>query len=204
MAFATPEIGRAYYARYRVENKDKLRASGKAFREANKERLKVSQRQYRQTNHAAILARQKAYRESDAGKDYHTRYITNYLAEPRNRMRYLVRQAALRAKENCLEFEPSLKELLMENPPMVCGCCDREFNFTAIGKGQEAKWESPSLDRFDNSKGYTVGNVRVICVRCNSLKSDATLTEMQTIVRYMSQESSPVPSSVNVGSPCVA
>ena len=43
----------------------------------------------------------------------------------------------------------------------------------------------PSVDRLDNSKGYTKENVRVISRRANSLKSDATIEEMRAIVAYM-------------------
>lgn len=45
---------------------------------------------------------------------------------------------------------------------------------------------SPSVDRFDNNKGYTKENIRVISLRANRLKNDATLEEMKKIVQYMS------------------
>jgi len=185
MAFADPNRSDDYYKQYREKNREMIRAKGKVYRDANKERLQERGRQYRARNREAILARQKAYRDSEAGREYHNAYIKKYLSEPQNRMRYLVRQAALRAKEYGIAFDPSLKPILMSNPPLECRCCGCAFNFEAIGNGQEGKWQSPSLDRFDNSRGYTVENVKVICMRCNSLKSDATLAEMETVVRYM-------------------
>jgi hypothetical protein len=65
------------------------------------------------------------------------------------------------------------------------------------GGGRENKNNSPSLDRFDNTKGYTKENIRVISWRANSLKSNGTLEEMQAIVAYMqgnlaTQSESPV------------
>ena len=41
---------------------------------------------------------------------------------------------------------------------------------------------SPSLDRIVPAKGYVSGNVRVISQRANTLKSNATLTEMRLIL----------------------
>lgn len=42
--------------------------------------------------------------------------------------------------------------------------------------------KSPSLDRIDNSKGYTKDNVWVISKRANTIKGDATLAELKTLV----------------------
>ena len=45
--------------------------------------------------------------------------------------------------------------------------------------------DQPSLDRFDNNLGYVKGNVRVISLRANRLKGDATIEEVEAILRYM-------------------
>lgn len=45
--------------------------------------------------------------------------------------------------------------------------------------------DSPSVDRKDSSLGYVAGNVRVISLRANRLKSNATLEELQALVNYM-------------------
>lgn len=44
---------------------------------------------------------------------------------------------------------------------------------------------SPSLDRVDNNKGYTLDNIKVISHRANALKNDATIEELKAIVKYM-------------------
>ena len=41
------------------------------------------------------------------------------------------------------------------------------------------------MDRFDNAKGYTPENVRVISNRANLLKKDATVEEIRMLLRYM-------------------
>lgn len=43
---------------------------------------------------------------------------------------------------------------------------------------------TPSLDRIRPEKGYVKGNVRVISWRANRLKNDASLEELEKIVKY--------------------
>lgn len=50
----------------------------------------------------------------------------------------------------------------------------------------ERKFDSPTLDRIDNTRGYVIGNVRVISWRANQLKRDATLEELKCLVAYVS------------------
>lgn len=40
-----------------------------------------------------------------------------------------------------------------------------------------------TLDKIDPSKGYTVGNVQIISSRANTIKNDASLEELKTIVK---------------------
>lgn len=40
---------------------------------------------------------------------------------------------------------------------------------------------SPTLDRIDSSKGYVKGNVWVISYKANTIKSNATLEELEAI-----------------------
>ena len=55
----------------------------------------------------------------------------------------------------------------------------------SLGVQDKQSANSPTLDRFDNSKGYVKGNVRVISWRANALKSDATVEELERVVEYM-------------------
>lgn len=43
----------------------------------------------------------------------------------------------------------------------------------------------PSVDRFDNTRGYTDDNVRVISNRANLLKKDASVEEVKALLVYM-------------------
>ena len=59
-----------------------------------------------------------------------------------------------------------------------------------VGQGRKNRHEigdSPTIDRVDNSKGYVPGNICVISGRANHLKSNATIQEVEAILRYMKE-----------------
>lgn len=87
-----------------------------------------------------------------------------------------------RAKEKGLEHNLT-REWVLSNLPKTCPVLGIPLSFTGD------KNSTPSLDRFDNNKGYTTDNVRVISYRANVLKNNATLEELEAIVRYMKNES---------------
>lgn len=44
---------------------------------------------------------------------------------------------------------------------------------------------SISVDRRDNKKGYVPGNVFIISMRANRIKSDSTVEDLEALIRYM-------------------
>jgi len=98
-----------------------------------------------------------------------------------DRLYRLVNAAKSRAKRTGKEFDLVLEDIHL---PHACPILGIEIEW---GEGRSIDG-SPSLDRFDNTKGYTKDNVRVISRRANCLKNDATLGEMERIVSYMKGE----------------
>jgi hypothetical protein len=45
------------------------------------------------------------------------------------------------------------------------------------------RYNSPSLDRKDSSKGYSKNNIWVISSRANILKNDSTIEELELLVK---------------------
>lgn len=93
----------------------------------------------------------------------------NRIYAKRNPEKILLQAAKDRARRNGREFTLKLEDIQI---PLLCPVF-------------ETRMESPSIDRIDNSKGYTKDNIRVISNRANTLKRDGTLEEMVAIVRYM-------------------
>ena len=97
--------------------------------------------------------------------------------DPRKPMLYDARK---RAKRKGLEFNLEFSDLVI---PDICPVLNLPLK-VAEGKRNN---NSPSLDRVDNTKGYTKDNVKVISLRANTLKNDASIEELESIVKYMKE-----------------
>jgi hypothetical protein len=51
--------------------------------------------------------------------------------------------------------------------------------------GRVNLYNSPSLDRIDNNKGYVKGNVIIVCSRANCIKNDGTWQEIMADRRIL-------------------
>jgi len=91
----------------------------------------------------------------------------------------LAHSARSRAKKKGIEFDLNYKEIKIPDTCPVLGIP----LIASIGRFDP---NSPSLDRIDNSKGYTKENTIVVSFRANSLKRDATLDELRKIADFYS------------------
>ncbi len=88
---------------------------------------------------------------------------------PRYLRKALIRHARTRALKKGLEFDLKYEDL---NYPDYCPVLGIKLKH-GYGKGKDRE-NSPSIDRIDNTKGYTVDNVIIISVLANSIKTSAT------------------------------
>ena len=88
--------------------------------------------------------------------------------------------AKRRAKIKCIEFDLDLDFVMSLYPEdALCPVLKTPMIFNGTRK------EAPSLDRFDNSKGYTKENTCMISLKANILKSDATFEEIEALYHYV-------------------
>lgn len=92
-----------------------------------------------------------------------------------------------RAKAAGLEFSITPVDIPVPETCPVLGLLIEIPPIRPSGSGLWAR-SSPSVDRIDNTKGYVPGNVRVISMRANHLKRDATLEELRALVAYLERE----------------
>lgn len=116
---------------------------------------------YRITDKVIDYYKSEEYKESK--KEYRRR----------NFKKLIVRAAKSRAVGSNIEF--NIKE---EDIELVKFCPFLEIELDYSGD-RRINWNSPSLDRIDNSKGYIPGNVWIISRRANTMKHSANREELK-------------------------
>jgi hypothetical protein len=168
-----PDYKAAYNARYRTEHAAEL----KEYREKNREKISAIQQQWYAANQERERARVRKW-----NAEHPERVAENYrrfMALPSNRISILVNRAMSRARKLGIDCDESILEL-SGLFPKECVCCGVTFDYS-----KKVLSLGPSLDRVDNALGYTSANVRVICHRCNSLKRDASIEDLEMLLAYM-------------------
>lgn len=90
----------------------------------------------------------------------------------------MLARAKSRAKKNNLAFNIELDDIVI---PERCPLLGIKIESTEVRNSPN----NPSLDKIIPKKGYTKDNVWVISNRANTLKNDATLTELKTLVENL-------------------
>lgn len=152
-----------YERTYNLKHKEKIKQKNSTPEQ--KLKRKIISARYRKNHPEKVKQTTKAYRE----KTKTTRW--------KNR---ILQSAKSRAKERNYEFDLTVKDFTV---PDFCPVLGTPLLFTG------SRDNRPSLDRLDNSKGYTKDNVRVISMRANRFKSDASLEELEKLVAYIKANS---------------
>lgn len=96
----------------------------------------------------------------------------------KNPAKHLHRLAKSRSKKNHLEFTICPDDIHI---PYLCPVLNIPL-YLSNGYSRE---NSPSIDRIDNSKGYTKDNIQIISFKANRMKSDFTITELKQLVYFL-------------------
>lgn len=103
------------------------------------------------------------------------------LSHRRNYIHEMIINARKRARKHNLEFNLTDNDIVI---PKMCPLLNVPFVL-----GEKANYEyTPTIDRIDNSKGYTKDNIWIITKKANSMKNSASFSELKTfctnILRY--------------------
>lgn len=119
----------------------------------------------------------KRYYEKN--KEKWREYGKKYRSTRGGQLKAMYYSARRRAELKGLEFSIELEDVL--SCPSLCPVLGIEIKFNEPRNSPN----SPSIDRYDNTKGYTKDNIRMISLRANTLKSDSSLEEIEKIYNYM-------------------
>jgi len=99
-------------------------------------------------------------------------------ADPKYAKFYMLKDAKRRANQKNIEFSITEDDIVIPEYCPVTGL--------KLQRHEKClRWDSPSLDRIDNSKGYVQGNVAVISNKANMLKKNSTIDEVEKLLIYM-------------------
>lgn len=159
--YRTPE---ALRVRMKVK-RDAIKAAGGAAYDELLAKERAARALQRKRSPGRIRAERRKYEKTRPG----------YL---KKRLVLVARQRARRAG---LEATIKAAEIYW---PSHCPVLGIELDYSRCGSRKAHNPANPSLDRWDNSKGYVPGNVFVISWRANALKSNATWQELEAVTRY--------------------
>lgn len=165
---------------------EKRRIRRREWGKENREKLIEKKRQWVEENKSHVLCYAVNYTAGNKAKIAGRRERANL----RNPLQMIAQSisssitARVRRKSILCdpEFRTSayIREWLIRQPE--CECCKMPFD---LSRKMKSRFQRPSIDRFVPSLGYTKGNTKLICVRCNMLKSNATLDEIMRIAQWM-------------------
>jgi hypothetical protein len=126
-----------------------------------------------------VAIREKKWYYENGGKEKiaasNKKYYENRLNNP-NEM--LFQRARDRAKEKNIPFDITAEDIII---PETCPVLGIQLQ---IGE-KVACNNSPSLDRIKPELGYVKGNIQVLSHRANTLKSNATIEELEKVLEHL-------------------
>jgi hypothetical protein len=98
-------------------------------------------------------------------------------AREKNPARRLITSTKKTAKTKNLEHNITVEDLIL---PKFCPLLEIEIDYSA-GNGKSLF--NPSVDRIDSTKGYVKGNVEVMSMFANIMKSKASIEQLKTFAK---------------------
>ncbi len=140
----------------------------RAYNKKYKERINANNRLFRDTN-----------------KEHYIEWQTNRMVT--YRPKHLLNATKRSARVRDLEHTITLEDIII---PTKCPYLNAELTHQ-MGKGVVST--NSSIDRIDNTKGYIKGNVQVISMLANTMKSNATIEQLITFATNVLSPDKSVP-----------
>lgn len=117
-------------------------------------------------------------------KEYAREYQRNWARQywRKHPEKYLWKHARNRALRKNLEFSITVEDIKIPEFCPILG-----FKLGEVGGTNKDRKTCPTIDRKDNSKGYTVENIGIISYRANQLKGDMTIKDIENLLKFLEQ-----------------
>jgi hypothetical protein len=110
---------------------------------------------------------------------------------PKGRAQQLLTSAKERARKKKIPFDLTLEWLCERLQPGTCEATGIPFDYSPPSTAATNKF-APSLDRIDNSKGYTKDNTQVVVWLYNVAKRDFSTDDiLEFAIQFVSNKSKP-------------
>lgn len=123
----------------------------------NLQSIKKQKHKYYQSHKKEVAMKNKKYRSDIAKRLYH--------------------QAKKRAKTRGVLFTITTEDIVV---PETCPALGIELN---VGSGHACD-NSPSIDEINHGEGYTKENIIVVSHKANTMKSNATISELAAVAKF--------------------
>lgn len=104
---------------------------------------------------------------------------SRYVNDTSRYVYHIVKRAEQRAKTKNVPFDLSISDIVI---PEICPILGVKFEIAAKGEPRDY---SPSLDRIDPLRGYVKGNIQIISMKANRIKSNASIEEIEKVLGYL-------------------
>jgi hypothetical protein len=154
----------------------------KKWKKENNEKMNATRREYYRKNSKKIIQQQI---DGINANPVRRKNINNYWREytKTNYENRLLTSIKARAKKKGIDFNLDLSDLVIpEFCPKTGIKLDKHLE--NIGsKSYNKYYDTPSVDRIDNTKGYTKGNIQIVCYWYNVAKLTFTEDEMMLMCK---------------------
>ena len=159
--------------------------------------MKNYRKEYKVKYKKEIAERNKIYKINNkniidlCGKRYNDKHKEKIKLKRQNRLENIILySASRRAKIKNFEFDIELKDIII---PKYCPVFP---NIELVRTNSKQLYNSPTLDRINNNKGYTKENIEIISWRANDLKGDASFEEYEKLYNFYVNGDKPVNSDI--------
>ena len=158
-----------------MPNTDKAKnlAWRNAYYQKNKERIKENVKNRTKKDPGPSRIRAKEWAKNNRERKLASTKIS-YEKMRNNHVKRILSSAKRRAKNDRREFNIDSSDLYF---PETCPYLGTEFEQRDTN-GKLILQTCYSIDRIDSSKGYIKGNVQILSVKANRMKSDASIADM--------------------------